>query len=287
MEKAGGMKLNELHVGNDRARPPGHGHAVAGRHVGVGGIKVNFAASSGSQHHGVAAQRLDQTRGLVENVNPDTTILHSVAEFPGGEKIDRHVILQHRDGRMVGNALDQRALDLETGGVLKMQHPPLGVSALLAQIEFPLAVCAVPLIKLHAEFHQAGNAFGSLGDDSADGLFIAQSRPGHQSVPDMKIEGIFLADHASHSALSPGRVGIHRAALCHQGHGTLLSRFERIGKSGDSAADNDKIEFSHERVDTAILSINRVAPRKTATASRIGRTRFFAGSRVSASTSSR
>ena len=229
MEKAGGMKLNELHVGDHGPGPPGHGHPVAGRHIRVGGIKINLAASSGGQHDGVAAKRLDLTGGFVENVNPHTAILHGVTQLAGCQKIHRHVVFQHGDSRMVGDAVHQGALDFESGRVLKMQHPPFGVAAFFPQIEFALPILAVPLVKVHAQFHQARDAFGSLGDDRADGLLVTEPRSRHQRVADVKIKGILLADHASHPALGPRGIRIHRAAFCHQGHGSLLRRLEGVG----------------------------------------------------------
>ena len=49
MIKAGGMKLDELHVGHGRAGAIGHGHAVARGNVRVGGVKINFAAAARGQ----------------------------------------------------------------------------------------------------------------------------------------------------------------------------------------------------------------------------------------------
>ncbi len=47
--EAGGVELNEFHVGDGGSCAPGHGEAVAGGGVGVGGVEVGFAASSGGE----------------------------------------------------------------------------------------------------------------------------------------------------------------------------------------------------------------------------------------------
>ncbi len=59
MKEAGGMKLDELHVGDRRARAVGHGHAVAGGDVRVGGVKINFAAAAGGEQDGAGGEGFD------------------------------------------------------------------------------------------------------------------------------------------------------------------------------------------------------------------------------------
>ncbi len=59
MKQTGRMKLDELHVGNDRTGPPGHGHAVAGRDVRIGRIEINLSATAGRQNDPVGSDRFD------------------------------------------------------------------------------------------------------------------------------------------------------------------------------------------------------------------------------------
>ena len=49
MIEAGGMELDELHVGDRRAGALGHGHAVAGGDVRIGGVEIDLAAAAGGQ----------------------------------------------------------------------------------------------------------------------------------------------------------------------------------------------------------------------------------------------
>ncbi len=39
--QSGGMELHELDIADLRAGAPRHGDAVAGRHIGIGGIAIN------------------------------------------------------------------------------------------------------------------------------------------------------------------------------------------------------------------------------------------------------
>ena len=48
----GGVKLEELKIGEFRARAPRHGHAVAGGNFRVGGFAEHLPCSAGSKHSG-------------------------------------------------------------------------------------------------------------------------------------------------------------------------------------------------------------------------------------------
>ena len=97
VEKAGGVELDEFHVAHRRARPPRHGHAVAGGDVGIRRVEVNFAAAAGGEHDAVAAQGEDAAGFFVEHVDADHTILGGVTEFARGDEVDGHVVFHHGD----------------------------------------------------------------------------------------------------------------------------------------------------------------------------------------------
>ena len=48
----GGMELDEFDIGDLGAGALGHGHAVAGGHVGIGGFEKTLPESAGGQQHG-------------------------------------------------------------------------------------------------------------------------------------------------------------------------------------------------------------------------------------------
>ena len=79
------MELNEFHVADGCAGAPGHGDAVARGDVGIGGVKIDLAASAGRQRNAVAAQG-DYVAGFgVEDVHADDAILGGAAELAGGD----------------------------------------------------------------------------------------------------------------------------------------------------------------------------------------------------------
>ena len=81
----------------DRARAPGHRHAVARRDVGIGRVEINFPATAGREDQPIGADRFDLAGCFIEHVNAETTIFRREAEFAGGDQIDRHVIFEQLD----------------------------------------------------------------------------------------------------------------------------------------------------------------------------------------------
>ena len=59
MIKAGRMKLDEFHVCDAATRAPAHGDAIAGRGIGIGGVKINLAGAAGRQHGVMRANGAD------------------------------------------------------------------------------------------------------------------------------------------------------------------------------------------------------------------------------------
>ncbi|SMG62618.1 conserved hypothetical protein [methanotrophic bacterial endosymbiont of Bathymodiolus sp.] len=67
--QAGGVELDEFHIGNSASRTPGHGNAVTRGCVGVGGVVVHFARAAASQHNVRAGQGEYALRLFVQNVS--------------------------------------------------------------------------------------------------------------------------------------------------------------------------------------------------------------------------
>ena len=88
------MELNELHVRNHRAGPPGHRHSVAGRDRGIRRVKINLSAPAGGEEEAIGPDRFHLAGNFIQNVNAQTMIFSRETEFPGGDQIDRHVIFE-------------------------------------------------------------------------------------------------------------------------------------------------------------------------------------------------
>ena len=83
-----------------RARPPGHGHAIAGGDGGIGGIEVDLAASAGGKDDPVGANRFDPGRLFIQHVNAQTAVFAGKSQLSGGDQIHRHVVFQKIDLRL-------------------------------------------------------------------------------------------------------------------------------------------------------------------------------------------
>ena len=140
MIQAGGMKLDELHVGDARASSPGHRQPVSRGNGRICRVEINFTAAAGGQHNAIAAQSEDLAACLVEHVNAKGTVLAGETEFAQRDQIHRHVMFQHVDPGMLFKGSHQCALDFLSGDISRVKDAPLGVAAFLGEIQFGGAV---------------------------------------------------------------------------------------------------------------------------------------------------
>ena len=96
------------------------------------------------------------------------------------------MILQHLDVRMLRHGVQQRALDLASRHVARVEHASLRVPALAAQAELARAIIRVALVKMHAQLDQLPDARRPLGHDLPHHLLVAQPRAGCERVLDVQ-----------------------------------------------------------------------------------------------------
>ena len=72
--EAGRMELDELHVGDAAAGAPGHGDAVAGRGVGIGGVEVDLAGAAGGEHGMAGAEGDHPVAVAVEHIGAEAAV---------------------------------------------------------------------------------------------------------------------------------------------------------------------------------------------------------------------
>src|ERR1051326_6359075 len=135
------------------------------------------------------------------------------------------------------------------------------MTALFAEIKCGVA-SDLPLIEVHAELRQLSNALGGFGHNRPHHRFVTKTRTGFKRISYVQLERIFIARRTRDSALRPGR-------------------FQCKAETGNATADYRKIVFPHPN---RILSIKRVLPKKTATASSEFGLTTLTGSKVSTST---
>src|ERR1043165_18750 len=154
------------------------------------------------------------------------------------------------------------------------------MTALFAEIKCGVA-SDLPLIEVHAELRQLSNALGGFGHNRPHHRFVTKTRTGFKRISYVQLERIFIARRTRDSALRPGRIRVGAFTLCDDGNRTVPGRFQCKAETGNATADYRKIVFPHPN---RILSIKRVLPKKTATASSEFGLTTFTGSKVSTST---
>ena len=94
------MELDKLHVLD---RGPGairHRETVASRDIGIGRIKIDFAATAGREQCDRRGERINFAGILGEHVCANATIYARDAELAGGDQVDSEVILENFDVRL-------------------------------------------------------------------------------------------------------------------------------------------------------------------------------------------
>src|SRR4051794_11177741 len=183
---------------------------------------------------------------------------------------------------MSGQLPQKDLLDLLPRDILDVKNPPLRVPAFAAKIELAMAG-DVALIEVQSKLDQLADAVRPFCDDRPNDRFIAKSRSRCQCVTHMQLERIFATCYARNASLGPGRIAVAPLAFCDDRHRSMPGGFPGKTEPGNAAADDDEIVVFHGR---RILSISRVFPKKTATASTASEVIWSTGCKVSASTTS-
>ena len=189
---------------------PGHRHAVARGDVGVGRVEVDLAAAAGGEDHAQRAEGFHLAAVLVEHVSAQAAVFRGETELGARDEVHGHVAREQDDVGVLGHRVEQGALDLAAGGVLRVEHAAAGVASLAREVEFvgAVAVDGLAFVEVDAQMDQLADARGSVADDGAHGGAVAQSRARLERVLDMQFKGILVAPDAGHTALRPGGVGV-------------------------------------------------------------------------------
>jgi hypothetical protein len=131
--EAGRMELDEFHVRHPAARAPGHGHAIAGGDIGIGGEQIDLARTAGGEH-GVARGKAQHAVALdVEHVSAQTALV-VLADAIGADQVDRDVVFEDVDVRMRAHQRRQRGLHCSTGGVGGVNDASVRVAAFAGEV---------------------------------------------------------------------------------------------------------------------------------------------------------
>jgi hypothetical protein len=234
------MKLDEFHVADAAACAPGHGDAVAGGSVRIGGIQVNLAGAAGSQYRVPSGKSIHLAGFIVERV--DTVDAPLVATgMPAGDEIDGQMVFEQSDIGVAANFIGQRGLHRTASGIRCMYDPSFAVSALAGQVVARIRGIVPgegdPLID------QPVDHLPSLACHETSNGFIAQTGACHQRIADMGFHRVVGIEHGSDAALCPCACAIHELALGQEGDLFVRRQMQGGGQGCQPAAYDQNFGF--------------------------------------------
>ena len=229
MIERGGVELHKLHVLHRGFGAIGHGNAVAGGYVGVGGGGVNGSAASGGHHRDARQEGVNLAGVGVEDVGAiafdvGRAARNLDAQVVLGDDFNGKMVLEDGDGGVGKHGFDEAALDFEAGVISMVQNAKLAVAALAMEVEG--AVCL--LVEIHAPFHQAADGGGTAFHHLLNGTRVADVVAGHKGVLDVLAVVVFLhVRNAGNASLRFGCVALFDGGFAHKGH-FPLARFGHL-----------------------------------------------------------
>ncbi len=234
--EAGRMELDELEVADGGAGAVGHGHAVAGGHLGVGRARVDLSGPAGGEDRDHRQVQRVLAVGQVERQGADAAAVDR-------EQVDDELVLVELHAAAHPGRLGQRARDLATGRVAAgVEHAPHRVRALPA--EHDLAVLAV---EPRADLDELADAVGALVDQHPHGL--GSHRPAPASTVSWKCSS-GESDSPRAAAMPPWArkvVVSFRRGLGEQPDAPATGGGDRGGQPGDAAAEHEDVELAAQQ----------------------------------------
>ena len=204
MEKARGMKLDELHVLYFRSRAPGKRDPITGGRIGIARVKIDLAAASGGKNGIMSFYRVNLPGRSVEHICSDTAVFAFNADPPGHYQIDDDLIFSEFDFRMTLDRTDHRRFAFLAGDVSSMKNAPRAVPAFAGEIPYALA----GLVEFHSAIDQIVNTLrGVLADAMHDRTLTEPGARDHR-ITGVFIEGVCTVHDAAHAALSEVGVAV-------------------------------------------------------------------------------
>ncbi len=229
--EGGGVKLEELQVGNHRPRAEGQGDPVARRDRGIRGARVELAGASGGQHHRLGLEGVSAGQ-------PDAAARATLDDQLRDEGTIVHVDAALADGASEGE------LDVPAGGVAaRVEHAGHGVGAFARVGE-----SAVLGVEMDAEADQVGHPIGGLAREHAHRLRITQVGARAERVRLVELPGVAGADGGRDTALRIPGGALLEVGLGDDQHvaNPRLPSPEGGEQSGDATSDHD--QRAHRRL---------------------------------------
>ncbi len=206
VEQRGGMELDELEVGERRARAVREQQPFAGR-----AARVRRPLPQGGIAAGGEDDRLPGERG------------DGVDAFVGDDA----------DARVLLHARSEHLSDTAAGlGAARVHDAAAGMAALAGET----------LVELHAEVDELGDAFRRVSGEELDRALAAEPAAGGERVSGVQRRVVVGTDRCGHAALRGPAVGGVDRALCEdEDRCARVGGGQRSGEAGDSGTDDREV----------------------------------------------
>jgi len=238
MIEAGGVELDEFHVGDRRTGPVGDGDAVPRGDVGVARVEIDFPGSPRGEDGGVREEGVDRPRLHVENVRADRLVLPPPVErlqLAASNEVDGGVVLVDPDAAVGPGAGKEGALHLAAGQVLGVEDPSLRVSPLASEV---ILLTPVPAGEPDPPLDQFPDLRGGVPYDHVHDFGVAEACPRPVGVLDMGFERVLAAPYRGDPPLGVVRAGFGGRPFRDDRYRSLPGRTEGETQPRDAASDD-------------------------------------------------
>ncbi len=132
------------------------------------------------------------------------------AQLLSADQVDRDVVLEDADVRMLGRPRGQGGLDGPAGAIFGVQDAAVAVTAFAREVEGPATVGAR---EFDPALHQPADAAGAASDGELDGIPMAQPGACFQRIGHVRLDRVLRIDHRGQSALCPERAAAFKIPL--------------------------------------------------------------------------
>ena len=95
MIEARGVKLHELHVRDSAACAISHRDTVPRGDVRIGGVEVNFAATTGGEQRHGSGEGFHFCGGFIQNVNSQASVIADISQLLGRDEVNGEMIFEN------------------------------------------------------------------------------------------------------------------------------------------------------------------------------------------------
>ena len=230
----GRVELHELDVGHGHAGPQRHGDAVAGRLDRVRGDGVELAGAAGGEQH-VAAAHLDVRAVLADR--RDTPAHRPPSTRRSRAKVRSSTVAAvSRTAATSARSISMPVAAPPAWTMRATEWPPSRARA--------SSPCGVD-VEHGAEGDELVHAVGSLVDEHAHGVDVAQPVAGGERVGEVEVGGVGIgaAEHGGHAALGPpGRRHVEGGLGEHADPHAQARGPHRGRQAGDAGAEDEQVE---------------------------------------------